>query len=202
VGRQDIRETRGAGTFGVLSKPKVAQEHVFLIAPGPPADSPLRYAADTLALAIGDDSGSRLHWALVDPGLADSADCSFHDYEGTGSFYTSMSCEPSRTQQNLDIILGVLRDVQHKGISEEELQQAKSKIGSRVVRGSERPMGRMQAIGMAWTYLHQYRTVDDDLKAFDAVTLASIREVLDAYAIDQVTTLALGPLETLDRPEA
>jgi predicted Zn-dependent peptidase len=87
--------------------------------------------------------------------------------------------------------------VQQNGITEEELQQAKSKIGSRVVRASERPMGRMQAIGMAWTYLHQYRTVDDDLKAFDAVTLKSIRELLDRYPLDQTTTLALGPLEKL-----
>ena len=85
--------------------------------------------------------------------------------------------------------------MQRTGITEEELQQAKSKIGSRVVRGSERPMGRMQAIGMSWTYLHQYRTVDDDLKAFDAVTLQTIREVLDQYPLDELTTLALGPLE-------
>ena len=69
-----------------------------------------------------------------------------------------------------------------------------------MVRGSERPMGRMQAIGMAWTYLHQYRSVDDDLKSFDAVTLESIREVLDRYPIDGVTTLALGPLEKLSLP--
>ena len=48
--------------------------------------------------------------------------------------------------------------MQREGITEEELHQAKSKILSRVVRGSERPMGRMQAIGMAWTYLHEYRT--------------------------------------------
>ena len=39
-------------------------------------------------------------------------------------------------------------------------------------------MGRVQAIGMAWIYLHQYRSVDDELKAFEAVTLKSIREVL------------------------
>jgi predicted Zn-dependent peptidase len=58
----------------------------------------------------------------------------------------------------------------------------------------------MQAIGMSWTYLHQYRTVDDDLKAFDAVTLKTIREVLDAYPMDQATTLALGPLEALKAP--
>ncbi len=201
VGRLGIRETRGSGLFQVLTKDKVTLEHVFVLSPGPSADSPLRYAADTLALAIGDDSGSRLYWALVDPGLAESADSSFHDYEGTGSFYTSFSCEPGQAQENLAIVLDILREVQRHGISEEELQQAKSKIGSRVVRGSERPMGRMQAIGMAWTYLHQYRTVDDEIKAFDAVTLQTIREVLDRYPLDQVTTLALGPLETLARQE-
>jgi predicted Zn-dependent peptidase len=202
VGRQNVRETRGSGKRQVLTKGKVMQEHVFLISPGPAAESPLRYAADTLALAVGDDSGSRYYWTLVDPGLADSADCSFHDYEGAGSFYSSFSCEPGQTQENLDIILSVLRAVQRQGITEQELQQAKSKIGSRVVRGSERPMGRMQAIGMSWIYLHQYRTVDDDLRAFDSVSLATIRDLLDRYPVDQVTTLALGPLETLGQPKA
>jgi predicted Zn-dependent peptidase len=201
VGRQEIRETRGSRKLQTLTKDKVTQEHVFLLSPGPPAESPLRYAADTLALAIGDDSGSRYYWALVDPGLADSADCSFHDYEGAGAFYSSFTGEPAQTEENLEILLNVLRDVQRDGITEQELQQAKSKIGSRVVRGSERPMGRMQAIGMSWIYLHEYRTVDDDLKAFDVVSLQTIREVLDRYPVDQVTTLALGPLESLSRPE-
>src|SRR5262249_46719268 len=154
------------GSFEVITKDKVTQEHVFLISPGPAADSPLRHAADALALALGDDSGSRLYWALVDPGLAESADASFHEDEGTGSIYTSLSCEPERTEEDLAIVLDVLREVQRNGITEDELRQAKSKIGSRVVRGSERPMGRMQAIGMAWTYLRQYRSVDDELKAF------------------------------------
>jgi predicted Zn-dependent peptidase len=200
VGRTQVRETGGSGKFEVIRREKVSQEHVFLLTPGPAADSPLRYAADTLALAVGDDSGSRLYWALVDPGLADSADTSFHDYEGTGSLYTSFSCEPGQAEKNLEIVLDVLHEVQKKGISEAELAQAKSKIGSRVVRFSERPMGRMQAIGMAWTYLHQYRTVDDELKAFDAVTLDSVREVLDRYPLDRVTGLALGPLPTLRMP--
>ena len=162
IGREQIRETPGSGDFKIVTKPKVNQEHVYLISPGPPADSPLRHAADVLAMAIGDDSGSRLYWALVDPGLAESADASFHDYEGAGSFYTSFSCEPENVRGNLDIVCAVLKDVQKKGITQEELGQAKSKIGSRVVRGSERPIGRMQAIGMAWTYLHQFRSVDDE----------------------------------------
>jgi predicted Zn-dependent peptidase len=194
VGRKGVKPAQGSGVFEVLKKDKVTQEHVYLVSAGPAANSPLRYAADTLALVVGDDSGSRLYWALVDPGHADSADTSFHDYEGTGSFYTSFSCEPRKTAKNFALVRGVLRAIQQEGITKEELGQAKSKILSRVVRSSERPMGRMQAIGTAWTYLHKYRTVEEELKAFDAVTLKTIRKLRDRYPLDQVTTLALGPL--------
>src|SRR5207244_12863467 len=152
VGRQSVRHTEGSGAFEVLTRDAVAQEHVILMSPGPAAHSPLRYAAGTLGMIVGDDAGSRLYWALVDPGLAESADMSFHDHEGTGSFYTSFSCEPENAQKNLAIVHRVLKSVQQDGISEAELQQAKSKILSRIVRASERPMGRMQAIGMDWIY--------------------------------------------------
>ena len=182
----------------VMTKEKLNQEQVFMLAPGPAADSPERYAADTLAMIVGDDSGSRLYWALVDPGLAESADMSFHDYEGTGGYFTSFSCEPENTQDNLALIQEILREVQHEGVSEEELKVAKSKILSRVVRGSERPMGRMQALGMGWTYLKTYRSVDEELANFDAVSLQDIRGVLNRFPFDQLTVLALGPLAKLD----
>src|SRR5439155_27033694 len=139
-------------------------------------------------------------WALVDPGLADSADMGFHEYQGTGAFFTSFTGDPGRAGANLAAVREVLRDVQQHGLTDEELRQAKSKIGSRVVRGSERPMGRMQAIGMTWTYLRKYRTVDEELKAFDAVTLKTIGSLLERYPIDRVTTLALGPVKKLKAP--
>jgi predicted Zn-dependent peptidase len=199
--RLGIRQTNGSGAMEVLHKDKVNQEHVVLVTPGPPAASPLRYAASTLGLAIGDGSGSRLYWELVDPGLADSADCSFHEYDGTGSFYTAYSCEPKVTQKNLTLVQRVLHAVQTKGITEEELQQAKNKIEARIVRASERPMGRMQEIGMTWTYLRKYRTVDDDLKSFDKVNLKTIRQLLDRFPLDHQSTVALGPLAKL-RPAA
>jgi predicted Zn-dependent peptidase len=94
----------------------------------------------------------------------------------------------------------VLHGVQRDSITEEELNQARSKVLSRVVRGSERPKGRMMAIGMNWTYQHEYRSVDDDLRAYEGVTLATVRQVLDRYPLDRVTTLALGPLAKLQRP--
>jgi predicted Zn-dependent peptidase len=198
IGRQGIGETAGSGRFEVMTKEKVMQEHVILISPGPPADSPLRHAADLLGMAVGDDSGSRLYWALIDPGLADSADCSFHEYEGAGAFYTSFGCEPRQAEENLAIVADVLRAVQRDGISEEELNQARSKVLSRVVRGSERPKGRMMALGMNWIYQHGYRSVDDDLRAYEAVTLPAVRQVLERYPLDRATTFALGPLPKLN----
>jgi predicted Zn-dependent peptidase len=92
--------------------------------------------------------------------------------------------------------------VQREGVTEEELRSAKNKILARVVRGSERPMGRLQAIGMCWTYLGKYRTVDEELRSFAAVNTKKIREVLDRYPFQQLTTLALGPLEKLRRPRS
>jgi predicted Zn-dependent peptidase len=197
IGRDGVSEAAGSGRFEVVTKDKVMQEHVFLISPGPPADSPLRYAADLLGTAVGDDSGSRLYWALIDPGLADSADCSFHEYQGTGAFYTSFSCEPEQAEDDLELVTDVLRDVQDNGLNAEELNQARSKVLSRVVRGSERPKGRLMALGMNWIYQHGYRSVDDELRAFESVTLADVQQVLDRYPIDKVTTLALGPLPQL-----
>ncbi len=195
------REHRNPATprelLKTITKEKLNQEQVILIAPGPAADTKERYFADTLAMIVGDDTGSRLYWALVDPGKVDSADLSYHDYDGAGAYFGSFSCEPEDTAENLAILRAILADVQRDGVSDEELAIAKSKILSRIVRGSERPMGRMQALGMSWTYLKTYRTVDEELQNFDSVTLKDLRDVLDKYPFDQLTVLALGPLASL-----
>jgi predicted Zn-dependent peptidase len=198
VARCHRTEWRGAGGAYVLTREKVEQEYVMFMGGGPPAESKMRYAADTLALAVGDDSGSRLYWALVDPGHADSADCTYVENDGTGAVYVSLSCEPENTAGNIDTATEVLKEVQKGGITEAELHQAKSKILSRVVRGSERPMGRMQAIAAAWSYTGEYRDVDAELANFDAVSLADIRAYLEAYPIDRATVVAFGPLKEMN----
>jgi predicted Zn-dependent peptidase len=194
VGRDHLTEWCGASGLHVLTREKVQQEYVMSLCSGPPADSKMRYAADTLALAVGDHSGSRLYWALVDPGHADSADCSYAENDGCGAVYVSLSCEPENTERNIATVAEVLKAVQRDSITEAELNQAKSKILSRVVRGSERPMGRMRAIAAAWTYTGEYRDVDTELANFDAVSLADIRAYLDRYPIDRGTAVTFGPL--------
>ncbi len=199
--RVGLREAVGSGRFEIVTKEKVEQEYALLLSAGPPASSPLRHAADLLGMAIGDDSGSRLYWELVDPGLAESASCSFHEYMDTGVFYTNVFCDPENAEQDISLACKVLHQVQCEGIRQEELEQARNKLLSHLVRSGERTSRRMFSIGSAWTYYGTYRSIDDEVRAYEKVTLDDIRAVLDRYPLDRVTTVALGPLSDLKTPQ-
>ncbi|MFO0876749.1 MAG: pitrilysin family protein [Gemmataceae bacterium] len=198
--RTSTHEASGSNRLEVLCKEKVSQEYIVEMSLAPAASSPLRHAADLLSMAVGDDSGSRLYWELVDPGLAESASCYYREYEDTGAFYTSMTCEPDQTEKNLEIVLQVLREVQKSGIASEELEQARNKLLSRIVRSGERPKGRMFSLGSAWNYYGCYRSIDDELADYEKVTLADLRAVLDRYPLDRLSTVALGPLKEIQVP--
>ena len=91
----------------------------------------------------------------------------------------------------------VLDDIQTNGVSEDEFRQAKTKILSREVRAGERTQRRMSTVAKDWVYRGQYRSVDDELAAWDAVTLKDVRAVLDRYPLTNQTVTAYGPLEKL-----
>ena len=192
-------EPPGAGGVHVIPKPadKVAQQYVTLIAPASPADHALGYAGALVATIVGDYTGSRLFWALTDPGLADEAGMGIDECDAAGAYYTSFNCPPDRAAECFGIVRGVLEDVQKNGVSEEEFRQAKTKILSREVRAGERTHRRMSTVAKDWVYRGEYRSVDVELAAWDAVTLNDMRAVLDKYPLTNQTVTAYGPLETL-----
>lgn len=198
TGRRGLVEAKPRPGLHVIPREKVNQEYVMLWAPAPAADSPMRYAAHILTSVIGDYTGSRLYWELVDPGLAEGADASFMDYEAAGVFVVSFSCQPENAAENLRIVRRVLEDVQTNSVTEEELQVARTRLAAREVRGNERTHRRMLGIGRDWVYLKQYRTLDEELASIDAVDLKAIRALLDRYPLRDLTIDALGPLATLD----
>ena len=154
-------------------------------------------AAELLSVIVGDDSGSRLYWDLVDPGLAESADLSYNEYEGSGAYLTYLCSTPESTADNLRRIAAIYDDVNEHAVTEEELEQAKNKVASRIVLRSERPMGRLSSLGSNWVYRGEYRSVQDDLDAFRKITVDDIRELLAAYPLGQLSTAAVGPLPAL-----
>jgi predicted Zn-dependent peptidase len=198
--RTNRGEPNGAGGVHVVPKPadKVAQQYVTLIAPAAPADSPLGYAGALVATIVGDYTGSRLFWALTDPGLADEAGMGIDECDGAGAYYTSFNCPPDRAGECFDIVRNILTDVQKNGVTEDEFKQAKTKILSREVRAGERTHRRMMTLAKDWVYRGEYRSVDDELAAWDAVTMKDMRAVLDRYPLTDQTVTAYGPLDRLE----
>jgi predicted Zn-dependent peptidase len=174
---------------------------VVQISQAPDCEHSGRYAARLLAAILGDDTGSQLYWELVDPGLAEHAGLNHCDYEGSGVFYTYMSCPPERAAENLKRIREIYHAAETSGVTAEELATAKSKVTSRVVLGSERPRGRLFAIGGDWLQHRCYRSVRDELNAFLGVTLDDVHAVLSQFPLGRTTTVTIGPLADLSRPQ-
>ncbi len=187
--------------FLPIHKPEATQQYVMQMSPGPFGDERERYAAKLLARILGDDSGSRLYWALSDPGLAEHVVLRHYEYEGAGLLVTYMSCEPDRVSENLQIVADVYRRAERDGVLPEELAQAKSKVCSRIVLSSERPMSRLSYVGTEWSQRRRYRTVRDVLDAVAAVTVDDVQDVLGRYPLAKNATVTIGPQETVAEPE-
>ena len=183
----------GTGTTQRHSSPSVQRDHICLMAHGPSSQSTNRYAAGILSGVIGDEGNSRFHWALVDKALADYASFDFESLDGTGLYYSYISCDPANTEMVLGIVKDVFADIRKNGITEDELQTGKNKIGSARIITSEVPMGRLVPLGMGWMYRHEYKTVKEELDAVNAVTLQQVNDTIKQFPLEVVTTTILGP---------
>jgi predicted Zn-dependent peptidase len=192
---------RGTGSFRAILRAEDQQETVIGVADGPPLESDDRYAAQLLATIVGDHTGSRLYWALIDPGYADGAELSYQDYNQAGALYTFLSCEPGETQANLYRIAEVYQTMLAKGPTTEELTQAQNKVLARSVLRSERPMGRLASLGFHWAYRREYLSVADEFEAFSRVTLADLRRVLDRWPLLPMTIVSVGPTTDVHPPK-
>lgn len=195
----------GRQTFEARPDPAVAvypregnlQQHIMQLAPAPPARSEHRFAAELLSVIVGDDTGSRMYWEIVDPGHAEAAELAFNEYDGAGTWLTYLSCPPEQTQENLDRITTLYNTVNVEGVSEGEIDQARNKVLSRLVLRSERPMGRLSSLGSNWIYRGEYCSVAEELDAYRRLTPQHIRDLLNRYPLGQVTTVGVGPLQRL-----
>lgn len=183
-----------------LVQPAATQQYVLRLTSGPDAGDDDRYAAKVMAMAIGDDSGSRLYWELVDPGYVESASLGHYEYQDIGMYYTWMSCAPEDLEANLARLDEVIAESQSKGLTAEEIDRARSKIKSRVVLGNERPRSRLFSVGINWVHRQEYRTAREDLAALDAVTEQDIARVLERFPLTTGSTLTVGPREKVAWP--
>ena len=190
----------GRKHFEALQKESATQEYVVQVACGPSADEVERYASRILCTILGDDTGSRFYWELIETGLAEYAGVGPYEFQGAGILMTYLCCDPANAEQNLERILQIQRQLETGGITDSELEIAKNKICSHVVRQSERPSNRLFGVGNGWIQRHSYQSVQERLAAYQKVNIADIERILQKYPMSTNTTVAVGPLNQFAAP--
>ncbi len=192
-------DTTGHSGFHIIHKENSAQQYILQLAKGPAAKDERRFASRVATAILGDDAGSRMYWEFLDSGRAESAGVGTYEYDNSGAIMTYLCCSPDSAKDNLQR----LHELQTKirdGVSERELEMAKSKIASQIVLGSEATESRMFSIGSQWLTGLPYRTPEQIARHYESVTLQQVNEILREYPLTQNTTLVVGPEKNLAPP--
>jgi predicted Zn-dependent peptidase len=189
---------RAAASPGVerIVRPAATLGYAVRMAAGPAETDPdaERWAAALLAVVLGDSSGSRLYWSLVDPGLAEHAALGHHDFLDAGLLITQLSCEPEEVDELLERILALYAQATRDGITAKEFEQARNKVAGRVVLAGERPRRRLFDVGLEWSHRRRYRPIAQSLADVDAITLDDVHRILAAWPLDApAATVIAGP---------
>lgn len=178
-------------SFHIRSE-KVNRAYALMLTPAPSATDPRRYAATLLTQALGGPDNSRLHWALIETGIAESAEAGFDAKDHTGELLVFVSCDPDRLDEAWAIVEREL-DSAGSTVSEADLERIRAKAATAVTLAGERPSGRMQRLGRQWMYRAEYTTLEQELERINAVTLADVRKVLAEFPLRPRTVGRLTP---------
>lgn len=188
---RDYPGRRFEGGQKTLTKENLQCAHLVLVTPGPSAQSEKRYALQVLACILGDSSGSRVFWELIDKGLADAASVDVDEMDRTGFIYGYASAAPDRIEQVGDILGDILASPQF--FSESDIYRAKTKLATRLVLQGESSMRRLMSVGLDWIYREAYQSLENEVKRIQAVSGADISEALNEFPLKPLTRVKLIP---------
>lgn len=175
--------------------------HICMASPAVSYQDDRAYAAALLAKIIGDGSGSRFFWQLVDPAIAETATMHCEAMDGAGVFYSYIRTAEENGSKVMQIIENIFKSLQREKISAsaegcltaDELQKAKNKVLSAITIKNEIPMGRLLELGVNWTYLKEYRPIEDEIGRVKKVTLDDLTSLMQEFPFTPFTQFSLSP---------
>ena len=190
---REISDFQGSADKKKEVKDSLVCDHICLLSGGVSMQDERKYAGSLLSMIVGDQTGSRYFWELVDKALAEVAAMHYETMDGTGAVYSYFRCGPDKSEKVMEVVDSIFADLEEKGITEEELQKAKNKVLSAITIKSEQPMGRLTNLGLNWVYTEKYRSVEDDVEAIKAVNVNEVNELIKTFPLKKYTQMNLSP---------
>jgi predicted Zn-dependent peptidase len=179
----------------VLHSDRTSQGYLIGLAPAPALGDDRRHAAAVLAWLAGRGGGSALHWALVDPGIAEDARIEYEGHDRSGVFAAWSVCEPDSIQEVESTMRRVIRECAEH-VTDDDLARARSMIATSVTVHGELPAGRMQRLGRRLATCGDVLPLDEELARIEAVSQADLLAVVDAFPPEPVVLGTLLPEDT------
>jgi predicted Zn-dependent peptidase len=196
AGRQTEPYQPAASITRVLEKSTLKQQHLYLGSPSVSMQDRDFYAAELMSMILGDGTGSRLFWNILQQGLAESVGASFSPFDGTGMLLVYASANPANAPVVLQQIHAELQKLEDEGVHEDELRRAKDKLISHIVLDGESSYSRMRELASSWIAEQRLRTIEEDVADVEAVTVGDIARVLERFPLrERLVTFAYGPLD-------
>ncbi len=160
--------------------PDLHQHYVFMMMPSAAFQDTRKYAVAALSSILGGGDGSRLHWALVDSGLAEAAAANADASDGFGEQMAWAVCSP----ENADEVAAAMQKEMEKlltSLTEEDVSKVIAKAATGAAIASERTSGRMQRLGTMLTTSGEYLSLEKELQRIEQLTLKDLQEVGEAF---------------------
>ena len=176
-----------------MQKPGLTRAHAALFAPGVGRSDPRRIPATLLAHTIGDDDNSALFWALVEPGLADSASLWHDPSDGFGSFQGYVGCVPEDLERVLEVAGAELARIQAEGVAADAWRQAQRSVATGLTLRGETPMGRLVSVANSLLDRGRVMSVPEVVDEVLRAELATGEALLAQRPFDERLTYVLEP---------
>lgn len=150
--------------------------------PLPAANHPDVPALQLMDYILTGGRSSRLYQALVETGLASDAGGYAANLIGAGWYEFSVTAAPGKELAQIEQVLQkTLADLRDQGVTEEELNRAKTQLRASIILRNRDISSQAQQLGDDQTTTGDYRYTDRLLTAIAKVTVADVQKVARTY---------------------
>lgn len=163
-----------------------------------PSDHPDWYALNLLADILGQGETSRMHRALLAPGLVLDVAEGMTESRGPSLFRIRLNLPPGGDIKKVEDVLDeVIASIQRDGVTEAELALARTQESNYWKQVLATPRGRAETLTRFSVYYRDPERINGELKALLGMTAADVQRVARKYLVKDnravVLTLPAAP---------
>lgn len=187
--------------FSLVKDKDVEQAHVVIATDGVSITDPRRYALAVLDLCLGGNMSSRLFQEIREKrGLVYTVNTYRESHANSGLFGVYAGCSPKNVEQVVALTMEELAKVKTDGLTEPEINRAKTQLKSELLLGLESMRYRTSRNAYSELYYGRQLEVDEITHDIDRVSSDEITRIANEFFKNELLSMVVvGPKKSLKK---